>query len=223
MACIIRGTIPADEFALYEASASFSDVEYEIERVVESAEGVVMPLLWIRGPEHTMTEEAFADDPSVRDLSLLAEFETESLYRMEWTQDVRVVVQMLTNSEATITDAYGRDGVWTLRVLYPTREAVEKTDEFCREEGFTFEIEMIRKLEGKPAGRFGLTDEQYEVLRVASELGYYSIPRDISAEELADEIGISHQALSERLRRAHDALVEDTILVGADRDRIGDR
>ncbi|WP_049999289.1 helix-turn-helix domain-containing protein [Halococcus sediminicola] len=218
MASIVRGTIPAEEFALYDASSSLENVEYEVERVVESAEGVVMPLVWIRGSDTEAITDAFATDSSVRDLSLLAEFDDELLYRMEWTEDVAVVIQMLTNSEATIMDAYGKDGWWTLRVLYPIREAVSKTVEFCREEGLTFDIEMIREMEGEPAGRYGLTDNQYEALRVASELGYFKVPREIDMNELAEELDISHQALSERLRRAYDTLVEDAVLVGSDRD-----
>ncbi|RJT07579.1 helix-turn-helix domain-containing protein [Halococcus sp. IIIV-5B] len=215
MACIVRGTIPADEFALYKTSMAISDVEFEVERLVESGDGMVMPLLWIRGPDPRTVEKAFAEDPSVRDVSLLAEFDTESLYRMEWTQDVQVVVQMLTTAEATVTDAYGRDGIWMLRVLYPTRESVTGTVDFCREEGLTFDIEMVREFEGKPAGRYGLTDDQFEALRVAHEQGYFDIPRKATAKELAEEIGISHQALSERLRRGHDVLIEDTIIVGS--------
>ena len=218
MACIVRGTVPADEFALYEATMSLPNVEYEIERIVESGEGTVMPLLWIRGHDDEAITKAFADDPSVRDLSLLAEFDTELLYRMEWTEDVEVVIQMLTNSEAAITNAYGRDGMWSLRVIYPTRKSVHKTLSFCTDEGLTFEIEMLREFKGEPAGRYGLTGAQYEVLRLAGELGYFEIPRDITTTELAEEIGISHQALSERLRRAFDALVEDAILIGSDRE-----
>lgn len=36
----------------------------------------------------------------------------------------------------------------------------------------------------------------------------------MTLKELADEVGVSHQALSEQLRRGIGALVEDTICIG---------
>ena len=50
-ACVVRGKIPAEEFALYEALRSLPDVEFEIERVVQSGDDAVMPLVWVRGAE----------------------------------------------------------------------------------------------------------------------------------------------------------------------------
>ncbi|MFB9808291.1 helix-turn-helix domain-containing protein [Haladaptatus pallidirubidus] len=48
----------------------------------------------------------------------------------------------------------------------------------------------------------------------ALESGYYDIPRGISGEELSDDLGISHQALSERLRRAYKNLISNALVVG---------
>jgi len=55
-------------------------------------------------------------------------------------------------------------------------------------------------------GSAPLTDKQLEVLNAALEHGYYECPRETQLKELADEIGISHQALSERMRRANKQL-----------------
>lgn len=121
---------------------------------------------------------------------------------------------MLTNSIATITDAYSHEGRWSLRVLYPDRDDFAATMNFCEAEGLTFDVDVIREMDGEPTGRYGLTERQYETLTTAVERGYCAIPREI-AEELADDLGVSHQALSELLRRGHQALIEDTLLIGA--------
>jgi predicted DNA binding protein len=220
-ACIIRGEIPAEEFALYKALSSSPDIEFEIERIIETGTEAAMPLVWVRGAAHETVENVFENDPSVRDIELLSAFDDEQLYRMEWVTEVDLVLQMLTNSEATITDAYGTDGRWHLRVLYPDRDSLSKTTDFRDDEGLTFDITAIRELEGEPAGRYGLTTEQFESLEAAFEAGYYEVPRDVDQSELAEQMGISHQALSERLRRATGALVEDALLVGAVPDRDG--
>ncbi|EMA49667.1 helix-turn-helix domain-containing protein [Halococcus thailandensis] len=214
-ACIVRGEIPAEEFALYEALDSLPDVEFEVERIVQSGDEAAMPLMWIRNATVEAVEEAFAGDPSVEELELLSAFDEEQLYRMQWISEVEVVLQMLTNSHATITDAYGTDGRWYLRVLYPDRESLSKTVQFADDNGLTFDVTAIRQLEGEPAGRFGLTEAQFEALETALEAGYYEVPRETDQSELADQLNISHQALSERLRRATGALIEDALLVGA--------
>ena len=213
-ACIVKARIPAEEFALYESLSSLSGVEFEVERIVQSGEEAAMPLMWIRNAEQEAVDTAINDDPSVRNLTLLSSFEDELLYRMEWVSEVKLVLQMLTNSEATITDAFGNDGQWFLRILYPDRELLTKTVQYAEQEGLNIDVTAIRKMDGKPAGRFGLTEEQFEALEAAHETGYYDVPRGTDQSELADQLGISHQALSERLRRATGALVEDALLVG---------
>lgn len=221
-ACVVRGEIPAEEFALYEALSSLPGVEFEVERVVQSGDEAAMPLMWIRNADSKAITTAFENDPSVRDLTLLSSFDDEHLYRMEWVSEVQVVLQMLTNSNATIMDAYGTNGRWYLRVLYPDRDALQKTVEFVDEEGFTFELSAIREMEGEPTGRYGLTEPQLEALSTALIDGYFQVPREIDQSDLADELGISHQALSERLRRATGTLIEDALLVGAVQTRRDD-
>lgn len=47
----------------------------------------------------------------------------------------------------------------------------------------------------------------------AIQAGYYSIPRQASTQALADEFGISDQAVTERLRHGITALVSNTLLL----------
>jgi hypothetical protein len=218
MATIVRGSLPADDFALRESLSSLPDVEFEVEQIVKTGDEAVMPLLWVRGAETETIEEAFANDASVRDPSLLLDMDEQQLYRMEWVAQVEVVLQMLTSAEATVTDAYGAGETWYLRVLYPTRDSLSSTVEFCETNGVSFEIERIRELEGEPAGRYGLSDGQYEALTAAANYGYYNVPRDADLQAVAEELGVSHQALSERMRRGTLALIEDTLLLGPQSD-----
>ncbi len=214
MATIVKGSLPAEEFALCESLSALSDVEFEVEQIVESGADAVMPLLWVRGADTEEITEALETDPSVRNPSLLVDVDGEQLYRMEWVGQVQLVLQMLTNSQATVTDAYGVGDTWYLRVLYPDRDSLSATIDYCTENGLAFDVESIRELEGEPAGRYGLSEGQYEALTEAAERGFYEIPRGITLKELAEELDTSHQALSERLRRGTQSLVEDTLLIG---------
>lgn len=214
MATIVRGTIPADEFALEQTLTSLPAIEFECERIVTSGEDVVMPLLWVRGSNADTIQQAFQGDPTVENVELLSAFGDEQLYRMEWISQVQLVVQILTNSKSTIMDAVGMDDQWRLRVLYPSRTDVSVTLEFVKDRRLTFDVETIREMEGQPAGRYGLSEAQYEALATAVSHGYYQVPRENALEDIAAVLGISHQALSERIRRATRALIEDTILIG---------
>ena len=215
MATIVRGTVPASQFALNHALETLPDVEVECERIVRSGDDAVMPLLWVRYADRDEVEAAFEADPSVGNVTCLSDLDEELLYRMDWIDHVDLLLQMLTNAEATVLDAYGRGSRWKLRVLYPERDEFSTTHEFCAEHGLSFDVASIREIDGEPAGRFGLTESQYRALVLAVQRGYYEVPRRTTLEELADEVGVSHQALSERLRRATGSLAEDALLVGA--------
>ena len=214
MSTIVSGTIPASELGLSHSLESLPDLRFEIERIVTSGDERVMPLLWVRGPSRERVEQTLEEDPSTDNVELVGDFDDEWLFQMEWIDQVDLLVQMITNSEATVLDAVGRDTQWKLRVLYPERELFSKTHTFCEEHGLHFDITTIRDLEGEPAGRFGLSTKQYEVLAEAARMGYFEVPREVSLEELAESLGISHQAASERIRRATSGLIQDTLFVG---------
>lgn len=54
--------------------------------------------------------------------------------------------------------------------------------------------------------RWDLTPAQEEAVRAAYALGYFDVPRSVTATEVADELGISKSAYLERLRRAQAGL-----------------
>lgn len=54
-----------------------------------------------------------------------------------------------------------------------------------------------------------LTEKQREAIELAVTRGYYTQRSDVGLAELADELGISQSALSERLRTAQSKLVTD--------------
>lgn len=214
MATIVIGSVPTEELALTHTFETLPQVSFESERIIESGDDAVMPLLWARNADRQTLEATIEEDPTVNNVTLLADFESESLYRMDWVDRVQLLLHMLTNSEATILDAHGRRDGWRLRVMFPSRSHLSETHAFCQDHGIDFTIQSIRQMDGQPSGRFGLTEDQYHALITAVERGYYDVPQKRTLEELADEFEISHQALSERLRRGTESLVEDTLLAG---------
>ncbi|SFR66431.1 helix-turn-helix domain-containing protein [Halogeometricum limi] len=65
----------------------------------------------------------------------------------------------------------------------------------------------LRTDDDEPVGRaYELTPRQEESVRVAVEMGYFDLPRPVTSEEVAAELGISKTAFLERLRRAQGSL-----------------
>ncbi len=211
MPTIVWGDLPADEFALQDTFDLVPDAVFECEQVVENGQEVIMPLMWARATNTDELDAVLKEDPTVRSVSRLDEFDGEILYRIEWAREVQLVLRMMLNSQATVLDAYGNSGNWRLRLFYPERNELSATNEFCEEHGLSFNVRRVREMDSEPAGRYGLTNEQYESLKRALESGYFDVPRETGIEELAADLDISHQALSERLRRGHSTLVKNML------------
>lgn len=219
MSTISEVSIAAATFALGETVEAVPEATFDIERVVAHDTKRVLPFVWATAPDRDALEAAFEADRSVENVELLSALDDEWLYRMEWISHVQFVVHALLEEQATVLDAHSENGHWQLRLLFPDRDALSRTYDFCEDHDIVLDIETIYEMDGERHGRFGLTKEQAEALTAAFEYGYYEVPRDISVADLAAELGISHQALSERFRRAHGNLVENTLVVGGDEER----
>ncbi|EMA46197.1 helix-turn-helix domain-containing protein [Halobiforma nitratireducens] len=107
-----------------------------------------------------------------------------------------------------LLESRGTEGCWRFEMRFPDRTSFARYHDFLEEEGV--ELTLHRIADDDPAGSENelLTDSQYEALAVAFESGFFEVPRDADLSELATELGISNQAVSERLRRAQSRLVE---------------
>lgn len=56
-----------------------------------------------------------------------------------------------------------------------------------------------------------LTERQMEIVRTASSMGYYEVPRQASSEEIADAVGLDASTVSEHLQRAQRNIVEEVL------------
>jgi predicted DNA binding protein len=220
MATIIQAEIPPAEFALAETFQTCADVTIECEQLVEHPDNMVIPLVWVRNTTPTAFETALDQDPTVETYTQLAGTDTEWFYEMHWTAHTQLVCQFFTMESAVILDAEGSAAGWDLRVLFPDRDDVRTTTDFCTSHNLTITIHSIRQLGDETtrqgSARFGLTADQHEALTHAYTQGYFAVPRDVDLEGLADGLDISHQALSERLRRGHQTLIGETLLPKSD-------
>lgn len=208
---LVTATIPPEEFGLSETFSRVHDASVRCESTVECGDSV-LPLLRVRSSRPDELDAALREDPTTERVRRLADRGESRLYRVSWSNRVRFPVELLTAEDAAILDVVADSGEWTFRMLFPSRRALGTTVETCEEYGVSIELRKIGGVDDDADAEYGLTDTQYDSLRLAAERGYYNIPRSAKLDDLADEAGVSHQAYSERLRRATGSLLEQTLL-----------
>lgn len=204
--------LPASAFALETTLDALPEAVIEVERVVASEE-LLTPYFWVANVSGEAFEEATASDPTVRELRRLDTFEEAILYRAEWTMNPESVVNAYTRVGAVILDATGQRDAWEVQMRFDDRDQLSEFQNHCVENDISFQIRRLYEVSHPHTGRqFGLTEKQHEALVKAWKAGFFESPAKTTLDSVADEIGISQQALSQRMRKGYDALIANTLL-----------
>lgn len=203
--------LPADAFPLSETLAAVPDAAVSLVRVTISPE-LLSPYLWVSASEFDTFNDAAAVDPSVAGLEVLDEFDGVVLCRVSWDLSVVDVAGAFADLDGSVLDTYTTDGGWFLRIQFADRAALRSFRGELGDADVAFRALSLTTSEAEPAVHpYGLTPKQTEALLRAWEAGYYEIPRETTLTAVAGAMGISQQALSERLQRGHAALLANTI------------
>jgi predicted DNA binding protein len=218
-------TVQDWESPLQTAVSEYESVEIEIQSTVAYT-GIVPPLVRLQAPASSTRaiESAFTADPAISSYQRLTDDSDDAeatstpdghgseqrLYYVDWI-DNRSVLGQLVERNGTVTSATLDEGGWHVTLTFPTHEDLSTAYEAWETNDWKIYVDRIVADIEVFTETTGLTDEQYQAMERAVEMGYYDIPRRITLEELAAELDISHQALSERLRRANRNLIVDTV------------
>lgn len=209
-------TIPAESFALSHALSRAPEITIDTDRLASHSPKEVLPFLWATDGDFERFNDALGDDPTVPDASIADETENEVLYRMEWADTVCDLVHEMVDHHAAILEASATGDEWQLRLRFAEEEMVSSFQEHFHETGREFEVKQLYHPTEPRQRAFGLTAEQHEALVAAAREGYFAIPRELSAEELGESVGVSANAVSERLRRGCDTLIRSGLTITED-------
>jgi predicted DNA binding protein len=221
MSTIADLRFPAADAALATAVERAPGATFEL----ESAVSKTRPSLWVADVDRETAAAAFAADPSVESADLLVEADSRLLYDVTFVEDgaaARLWDDLLVDG-GSLLEARATDGWWEVTVRYRDRDRLCDAYDRLVDRGVTVDLRRVTDVTGDADGETRLTPEQREALEAALEHGYFEIPRAISMEELAGELGISHQALSERFRRAYGTLVDAELRPADDRQPLEPR
>ncbi|WP_135854413.1 helix-turn-helix domain-containing protein [Halorussus salinus] len=212
MSIIAEFVIDADEFLLGGLIDEYPDLSVELERVIPAEERVV-PYVWGHGDDLPAFEAGLERDPHVESFVVLDRLPESALYKIEWEEPAERLVVGITETDATILEAHG-DDEWTFRIRFDDRAGLVAFNAHCLDHGITYRLSRVFALaeRSKSPELYGLTEVQYETLAEATRRGYFKIPREVALAELAAEFDVSEQAVSERIRRANDRILEQVLV-----------
>jgi hypothetical protein len=165
----------------------------------------------VRGADEEDVAAAFEADETVTTYTRVAEEDGAVLYDVTFSPDASSVRHTVCGCDGVVQEAYTDGRAWTLHLRFPSRKHLSRAKEELDAAGIEMSVVRIHDADGTSQTAVGLTDSQRDALKAALEAGYYEVPREVGLQDLAEELGESHQSLSEKLRRAHGTVVESTV------------
>jgi predicted DNA binding protein len=212
MSVIAEISIPAADFELGRVMELTPPATAELESFVPAG-GRAVPYFWVYNADFASFEERVLSHAAVEAIEVVDSSDDRMLYTVEWGAENDSVFRTIRTVDAYVLSATGTGDTWQFELRFPSRDAMSTFQRRCQEDGISFEVHRVyNPTDPGESPWFGLTERQREALALAVDRGYYDIPRTCTTVELAEELGISDQAVTERLRRAINTLTTNTIL-----------
>jgi len=210
MATVMEFTSPVAEFPLGSVFENLPGVTVELERLIPH-ETLIIPYFWVRNAETEDIEAAFEQHAGVSNIRLVDSVEDEYLMRAEWEQEYFGILSALAKANVVVLSGIGTKDEWRFEVRGESQEAIAEFRDYCQQNDIPISITAVHAMLPIQGEGYELTETQREALILAYERGYFDTPREASLEEVADELGITQQSLSSRLRRGHRRLIGATL------------
>ena len=205
--------VPAAQFLLRDTLPAFPDAVVEGEWLIPTENGVC-PYLWVTDAPLEEFERRGRADSTVEHLELQAELDDGGLFAVEWTLLEDSFARYIVEASGVVLEFEGDAERWGVKMRFPDRADASELSEASEVYDVPLCIERIQEVTTPKVEQYNVTPKQREMLVLALERGYYEMPRRVTMAELADELGISTGAASERFRRGLTNLVSSSLTIG---------
>lgn len=211
MGIITDITVPSTAFELGSSLAQVEKAHITFERTVPTGDRL-FPYMWVHTADHTRFCQLLQVNQAVESVRLVHHQDTQGLYDVVWQDETDGFLSCLKNTEAVVLKAGGSTTAWEFELRFDCHEDVAAFQRECSEQDISITVDrIVTKSVVEPPGE-KLTGPQRETIELALERGYFDVPRKTTMVELAEELGISDQAVSARIRRAMKKLSEHLLL-----------
>ena len=212
MVSVADFSVDGESFPLGLVFADHPHAEVELERLVPTNKALV-PYFWLRGAHAQDIVEAFGKHPELKRVELVDTVDDEALLRVEWDPVSEGILRAIAETPVTLLSAVGTTEEWRFEVRAEDSEIVSDFQSKCRDYDVPIELVSLHALAPMRSGaEFDLTETQREALVLAYEHGFYHTPREVTLDELAEELDITGQSLGSRLRRGTHRLIGSTLI-----------
>ncbi|MXV63217.1 helix-turn-helix domain-containing protein [Natronorubrum sp. JWXQ-INN-674] len=220
MAVILTFDVPATACELGAVSQAGSDESptIELETLVPTRSESV-PFFWIHAADVDPIVDQLRDRSTVIAVDVVERTGRATLVALDWDDSSDAIFGAIRDANGHILRAVCRRDRWEFVVRFSHHQHLSTFRRAVEAGPFDFHVQRI--YHGSEPGeepQYGLTASQQEALSLAVERGYYDIPRRCTTAELAEQLDISSQAVTERLRRGIANLTRHTLLAASSVD-----
>ncbi|SDJ92907.1 bacterio-opsin activator domain-containing protein [Natronorubrum texcoconense] len=202
-----------DEDSFFVDASRRLGCRFELDSLVPLGETTQLYYLRLEGASPADVFDLAADEPGIEDCRLIETY--EGGWRVEFVIDGSCPIVTLIEYGTTVLDARFEGGTATittecaadadLRTIVDGLRAVFPDSELVGKREVERTVQTAREFQKGLEER--LTDRQEAALRAAYFGGYYDWPRESTAEEIADAMGISSPTLHNHLRKGQHELL----------------
>ncbi|KDE60499.1 bacterio-opsin activator [Halostagnicola sp. A56] len=212
MSLLAEFEVASPDFVLGPTLEAVPAIEIELERQYALVPDQPILFCWIRSPGETNVDRTLEQDRTVARFDRLERSGGRDLYRLERSDRSRTAVvesyRRWVSLGGELLTGRAVDGRWTFEMRFPDRDSFTEYHRFLEREGVEFDLLRIADGEQTEESKSVLTQSQREALTLANEYGFFSVPRESTLSDVAGALGISDQAVSERIRRGQARLID---------------
>lgn len=201
-------SIPREEFVLGSVFDEHPECTVEFERVVPfDTEGTL--LFRADGSDPSSVATTISDWTHAGQTTVHGEGIEPPLLEVSLNGTSDYFIDTLADSAAHVFEARGDPETWEFQLQFADHSDLVGFNEQLTEAGIP--VTLNRLSNPTASVRSSLSAEQREAVSMAYRQGYFEVPRNCTIQHLADEVGISDSAFSQRLRRGVGICVQETL------------
>jgi len=205
-------TVDHSDFPLSAVFEELMDVTIELDRIVPTGEAII-PYFWISAADTDKLTTDLSADLGIEKVKVIDKVEKQMFIRIDWNLTHESILRAIVNTDITLLSGIGNQKQWTFEVRASEQQDLSDFQTYCQDHDIPIELTELHAISPLKSDReYDLTDGQRKALVMAYSSGYFDSPRDATQTDLADELGITRQAISSRLQRGMRRLVASTLI-----------
>jgi hypothetical protein len=200
--------LSASALALGRAAPDGAQVE-----LVQVLAGEQSPVayFWVWEGPADQFERALAEQQVIEAVEPVDDIGGGRLYRGRYDVDRDALIEGVVDNDGVVLEAVGDDEEWDVLLRFPGPDAFRSFQRGHVDDRSATVDGVYGAADPTTGADTELTRRQRETLMTAYRQGYFDIPRKITLVDLAGELGVSDQAVSERIRRGEAKLVRSQL------------